>query len=473
MSEYLCPHAKKCGGCQLQNLPYSEQLHMKQAKLIRMLGRFGRVEQIIGMEEPTHYRNKVQAALRMKSGAVVSGVYQSSSGRIVEVEECLLEDASAPPILRTIRRLSASMKIKSYDIPTGRGFLRHILLRRSRTTGEIMVVLVTTPGEFRSERSFVNELTRRHPEITTVVRNVNPTETALFLGQESHVLHGEGYITDRLCGLMFRISPRSFYQVNPTQTEILYAKAREFASLSGGERVLDAYCGTGTIGLSMASAAREVVGVEVNRDAVADARENAARNGIRNATFIAADAGSYMREAAGAGEAFDVVITDPPRAGCSPQFLKSLLTLAPERVVYVSCNPETLARDLYTLTKGGYKVKKIQPVDMFPFTSHVEAVCLLSKLKSTQFIEVKVELDEMDLTAPESKATVREIQEYVFETTGLKVSSLYVAQIKRKFGIIERQNYNLPKSKNGKVPKCPPEKEQAIVDALRHFRMIQ
>ncbi len=412
MSDFICPYAKKCGGCQLQNLPYPEQLRMKQAKLVRLLGRFGRVEQIIGMDNPTHYRAKVQAAFRQKSGVVVSGVYQSSSGRIVEVEECLLEDAAAAPILRTIRKLCASMKIKPYDIPTGRGFLRHVLIRVSRTTGEVMVVLVTTAGEFRSERPFVNELLRRHPEITTLVRNINPTDTPLFLGRESTVLHGEGSITDRLCGLTFRISPRSFYQVNPTGTEILYATARKFASLSDEERVLDAYCGTGTIGLSMAADAREVVGVEVNRDAVADARENAARNGIRNAVFHAADAGRFMEEAAAAGDKFDVVITDPPRAGCSQAFLRSLLTLAPARVVYVSCNPETLARDLYTLTKGGYRARRIQPVDMFPFTAHTETVCLLSKLKSTQFIEVKVELDEMDLTAPESKATVREIQEY-------------------------------------------------------------
>lgn len=375
---FSCPHAKRCGGCQLQNLSYPEQLRMKQAKLIRLLGRFGRVSDIIGMDEPAHYRAKVQAAFRLKSGKVVSGVYQSSSGHIVDVEDCLLEDPAASPILRTIRKLCASMKIKPYDIPSGKGFLRHALIRVSRTTGEIMVVLVTTEGDFRGERAFVNELLRRHPEITTLVRNINPTDTPLFLGKECIVLHGEGYITDRLCGLEFRISPRSFYQVNPTQTEVLYGKAVAFADLSGEERVLDAYCGTGTIGLSMAASAREVVGVEVNRDAVADAKENAARNGIRNAVFHAADAGDFMREAAAAGERFDVVVTDPPRAGCSQAFLRSLIALAPDRVVYVSCNPETLARDLYTLTKGGYKVRKIQPVDMFPYTGHVECAVLLS-----------------------------------------------------------------------------------------------
>ncbi len=377
----LCPYAKKCGGCQLQNLTYPEQLHMKEAKLIRLLGRFGRVSPILGMDDPTHYRAKVQAAFRQKSGAVVSGVYQSSSGHIVDVDACLLEDAAAAPILRTIRKLCASMKVRPYDIPSRKGFLRHVLIRVSRTTDEVMVVLVTAKGVFREERSFVNELLRRHPEITTLVRNINPTDTPLFLGKESIVLYGAGYITDRLCGLEFRISPRSFYQVNPTQTEILYATAWEFASLTGTERVLDAYCGTGTIGLSMAAGAREVVGVEVNRDAVADSRENAKRNNIANASFHAADAGAFMRETARAGEHFDVVVTDPPRAGCSQAFLRCLLTLAPDRVVYVSCNPETLARDLFTLTKSGYQVKRIQPVDMFPHTNHVETVVLLSREK--------------------------------------------------------------------------------------------
>ena len=380
-----CPYAKKCGGCSLQNLPYEEQLHLKQAKLIKLLGRFGRVEEIIGMEDPTHYRNKIQAAFRVRSGKVVSGVYQSASRRIVEVESCMLEDECAAPILATIRKLCASMKIRPYDLESGQGFLRHVLIRKGFVSGEIMVVLVTTKGEFRAERSFINELLRRHPEITTVVRNVNPTDTALFLGSESHVLYGEGYITDRLCGLEFRISSRSFYQVNPIQTEVLYGKAKEFAGLTGKETVIDAYCGTGTIGLTVASGAngfggaKAVIGVEVNRDAVADAIENAKRNGITNAVFHAADAGEFMEAMAAKGHTADVVITDPPRAGCSGKFLHSLMKLAPRRVVYVSCNPETLARDLYTLTKGGYKVRKIQPVDMFPFTSHVECAVSLER----------------------------------------------------------------------------------------------
>ena len=391
-----CPYAKKCGGCSLQNLPYEEQLHLKQAKLIRLLGRFGRVEEIIGMEDPTHYRNKIQAAFRSKSGKVVSGVYQSASRRIVEVESCMLEDECAAPILATIRKLCASMKIRPYDLESGQGFLRHVLIRKGFVSGEIMVVLVTAKGEFRSERSFVNELLRRHPEITTVVRNINPTDTALFLGSEIQILHGEGYITDRLCGLEFRISPRSFYQVNPIQTEVLYGKAKEFAGLTGKETVIDAYCGTGTIGLTVASGAngfggaKAVIGVEVNKDAVADAIENAKRNGITNAVFHAADAGEFMETMAVGGQTADVVITDPPRAGCSGKFLHSLMKLAPKRIVYVSCNPETLARDLYTLTKGGYKVRRIQPVDMFPFTSHSEVVVGLDQKSDIRKSNCKV-----------------------------------------------------------------------------------
>ncbi|MBQ8288575.1 MAG: 23S rRNA (uracil(1939)-C(5))-methyltransferase RlmD [Clostridia bacterium] len=389
MTHTPCPLYKKCSGCQLQNLPYEEQLHLKQARLIRLLGRFGHIEEIIPMEDPTHYRNKVQSAFCMKSGRLTAGIYQSATRRIVEVpasmqDGCMLEDPAATRIVQTICALAPSFKLKPYDLVTGRGFLRHVLVRHGFQSGQVMVVLVTAPGDFPSCRSFVNELCRRHPEITTVVWNVNPTSTPLFLGSESKTLFGEGIITDTLCGLTFRISPRSFYQVNPVQTEILYNTARRFARLTGGERLIDAYCGTGTIGLTMASrpgvvGAKEVIGVELNREAVQDARDNARRNGVETAQFYAADAGEFMKELAARGKSADVVVTDPPRAGCSREFLQSLLTLAPKRVVYVSCNPETLARDLGTLTRGGYRVRKIQPVDLFPFTEHCEVVVLMSQ----------------------------------------------------------------------------------------------
>ena len=374
-----CPHKKKCSGCQLQNLTYEEQLRMKQVKLIGLLGRYGHVEEIIGMENPYHYRNKVQAAFFYRDKKVHSGVYQSATGKIVPVDSCMLCDEMADAIIVTVRKLCHGFKIRPFDLRTGQGFLRHVMVRRGFRSGEIMVVLVTAPGEFRDKRSFTNELLRRHPEITTVVWNVNGSATPLLLGKQSENLYGSGKITEQLCGLSFSISPRSFYQVNPVQTEVLYGKVKEFAALTGKERVIDAYSGTGTIGLTLAEKAREVIGVELSRDAVKDAKDNARLNGISNATFYCGDAGEWMKEAAERKERVDVVVTDPPRSGCTPAFLHSLIALAPKRVVYVSCNPETLARDLYTLKKGGYKVTRIQPVDMFPFTGHVETVVCLNK----------------------------------------------------------------------------------------------
>lgn len=377
-----CPYAKKCSGCQLSNLNYKEQLKLKQVSVIRLLGRYCHVEEIIGMENPFNYRNKVQSAFCEKNNRTVSGIYQSSTNKIVEVNNCLLEDTDASRIVETIKNLCPRFKIKPYDIRTGKGFLRHVLVRKGFKSKEIMVVLVTTKGDFKSKSSFVNELVRRHPEIATVVWNVNPTTTALFLGNRDEILYGKGYIVDNLCDLSFRISPRSFYQINPSQTEILYSIAKEYAKLTGNEAVLDAYCGTGTIGLSMADMARTVIGVELNSDAVKDAKENAKLNKITNAKFYNADAGDFMLDLARSDAKIDVVITDPPRAGCSMKFLSSMIKLCPGRIVYISCNPETQARDLMTLTRAGYRVKKIQPVDLFPHTKHVESVALLQHVKN-------------------------------------------------------------------------------------------
>ncbi len=374
-----CKFAKKCGGCQLQNLEYEEQLSLKQSKVIRLVGKYCHVDEIIGMDEPFHYRNKVQSAFSFRNGKTLCGIYQSATNKIVPVENCLLEDKQASKIIKTVNELVNSFKIKSYDLQTERGFMRHVLVRVAQKTNEIMVVLVTSKGDFPHKSNFVSALLKKHPEITTVVWNINPYKTALMLGDKSETIFGNGFITDELCGLKFRISPKSFYQVNPKQTEILYQKAIEFAKLSGKEKVLDCYCGTGTIGLTMAKGANEVIGVEVNEDAVRDANFNAEANGIKNAKFINADAGEFMQTIAQKGEKADVVITDPPRAGCSAKFIKSLLSLSPKRIIYVSCNPETLSRDLFALRKGGYRVKKIQPVDMFPHTEHVECVVSLTK----------------------------------------------------------------------------------------------
>ena len=379
-----CPYAKKCGGCQLQNLSYEQQLSHKQVKVIRLVGKLCHVEEIIGMENPYRYRNKATRAFSFQRGKGVQGLYQSATERVLPIEDCLLEDALAGKIASTALKLAALLGIQLYDLDTGKGNLRTLLLRRSGTSGEVMAVIVTKSDKFPQKEAFAERLLAAHPEITDLVWNVNSTETAVFLGSKSQVLHGKGYITDYLCGLEFRISPASFYQVNPLQTEILYGKVKEFACLTGKETVLDAYCGTGTIGLTLADCAKQVIGVESNPQAVEDALANAARNHIDNAGFICRDAGQFLEEAAKHREKVDVVITDPPRAGCSKQFLQSLLALAPKRVVYVSCNPETLARDLFVLSKGGYRVKKIQPVDMFPHTNHVETVvCLTRSDKAT------------------------------------------------------------------------------------------
>lgn len=374
-----CPIAKKCGGCQLQNLDYEEQLSLKQSKIIKYIGKYCHVDEIIGMDDPFHYRNKISHALAFRNGSIYSGIYQSATRRVIQADGCLLEDAFADEIVQTVKELCIAFKIKAYDLNTGKGFFRHVLVRRAFNTDETMVVLVTAKGEFPKKSDFVAALLKKHPTVNTVVWNINPTDTPLFLGSKSEILFGDGYITDRLLDNYFRISPKSFYQVNTKQTEILYSKAIEFANLSGKERVIDAYCGIGTIGLSVAKRANEVIGVETNGDAVADAIQNAKLNRITNAEFINADAGEFMAELARKGKSADVVITDPPRAGCSKQFLDSLISLSPKTVVYVSCNPETLSRDLFALRKGGYKVKRIQPVDMFPFTEHIETVVKLTK----------------------------------------------------------------------------------------------
>ena len=374
-----CPFYKKCGGCQLQNMTYEEQLSFKMAKTIKNLGRFGHVDEIIGMEKPYHYRNKVQAAFGFSRGRIISGVYQSSSHNIVPVEKCMIEDEKADGIIRDIRLLLPDFRLTSYNEDTGRGFLRHVLVKRGFSTDEIMVVLVTGTNIFPKKDAFVRALLEKHGEITTVIWNINSSKTSLVLGEKETVLYGKGYITDVLCGKRFRISAKSFYQINPVQTEKLYSKAIEFAELTGKERVFDAYCGIGTIGLVASDKAKEVIGVELNAQAVKDAKNNAKLNETENISFYCDDAGDFMVAMAQEREKADVLFMDPPRAGSDVKFLKSAVNLAPGRIVYISCNVETQARDLSYLCRNGYRVEKIQPVDMFPHTNHVECIVSLSR----------------------------------------------------------------------------------------------
>lgn len=375
-----CPLIKKCGGCQMQHIPYEKQLLVKQGRVQGLIGRYCRMEKIIGMEQPYHYRNKVQAAFGTDArGRLISGVYQSSSHHIVPVDDCLIEDSTADRIIRDIREMMPRFKMTAYDERRRSGFLRHVLVKRAFATGEVMVVLVASTPVFKAQKPFVSELLAKHPEITTVILNVNDRFTSLVLGKSEKTLHGKGYIVDELCGCRFKISAKSFYQINPVQTEKLYAKAVELARLSGTETVLDAYCGIGTIGLVAAKKAGRVLGVELNPDAVRDAVANARLNNAENCRFVCGDAGEHMAAMAAEGIGCDVVFMDPPRAGSDLKFLNALLAMGPKRVVYISCNPDTLARDLRTLSVGGYRVITAQPVDMFPHTEHIETVVLLSK----------------------------------------------------------------------------------------------
>lgn len=491
MDHKICPVTKKCGGCQYIDLPYQEQLKIKQKMAEQLLHKYGKVQKIMGMEAPEHYRNKIHATFAFQKGkGIVSGIYQEGSHKVVPVEECLLEDQRADEIVASVRRLAKSFKIKAYDEDTGYGLLRHVLVRVGKATGQIMVVLVLGSPILPSKKNFVRELCKLHPEITTVILNVNNKRTSMVLGDKEQVLYGKGYIEDRLCEKTFRISAKSFYQVNAVQTEKLYRKALEYAALTGKETVVDAYCGIGTIGLAASDQAKRVIGVELNPSAVKDAVINARINGIENVDFYQNDAGRFMIQLAEAGEKVDVLFLDPPRSGSTKEFMDAALRLKPERIVYISCNPETLARDLEYLTgvredaegkngrKGvgkneGYRVVGMTPVDMFPWTVHVETVVLLSKGEvDSKKIRVEFSLENMDMSEFQDGATYPQIKDYVLEHSGLKVSNLYISQIKRKCGIEVGKNYNLPKSEDSRQPQCPPEKEKAIREAFKYFGMI-
>ena len=380
---FKCPVANKCGGCQMGNLSYQEQLDAKKAQVDELLRPFCRVEPIIGMEDPFHYRNKTHAVLAGdRRGNITSGVYRAGTHDVVPVEHCLIENEKADEIIGTIRGLMKSFRIQPYNEDTRQGFLRHILIRTGYVSGQILVVLVAASPVFPSKNNFVKALLKAHPEITSVVLNINDRATSMVLGKREMTLYGAGFIEDTLCGKVFRISPQSFYQINSVQTEKLYGKAIEYAQLTGKETLLDAYCGIGTIGLACADKCRELIGVELNPAAVKDAISNAKRNKIAHARFTCDDAGRFMLRMAAQKQHLDVLMMDPPRAGSDENFLRAVCTLKPARVVYISCNPETLARDLKYLTTHGYRAAKATPVDMFPCTEHVEAVVLLTRVLS-------------------------------------------------------------------------------------------
>lgn len=496
-----CSFHRQCGGCQIQAMSYERQLKFKESKVRNNLIRIGGftpeeideiMEPVVGMEEPFHYRNKAQYPVgRDKEGNPVAGFYAGRTHDIIANTDCSLGAKENQEILEKILCYMKENCVSAYDEATGKGLIRHILIRKGFQSGELMVCLVINlqgekkTGVYLPRQKKLIDILSSVPNMTSVSVSVNTEKTNVIMGKEIHTLWGKDVIKDTVFirsaernsdvtgrGITFDISPLSFYQVNPVQMEKLYSLALSYAGLTGKENVWDLYCGIGTISLFLAKGAKQVYGVEIIPQAIEDARRNAANNGIENAQFFVGKAEEVLPEKyAKEGISADVIVVDPPRKGCDKACLETMVEMAPEKIVYVSCDSATLARDLRVLCDGGYKLERVRAVDMFPMTVHVETVCILSKLKSAHHIEVEISLDEMDLTKAESKATYEEIRTYVKEHFGLHVTNLYIAQVKRELGIIERINYHIGGGK-AKVPQVTPEKKKAIIDALKYFQMI-
>ena len=467
-----CPYFGQCGGCDFQHMSYTEELRAKRQRVQDALTRLGgtdlQVEEILGAKDPTHYRNKSQYPVG--PGGTI-GFYKARSHQVVGVDRCLIQSEVSDKTAKAVGDWMRRYKISAYDERTGKGLVRHLYVRVNRK-GESLCCVVVNGKQLPREPELAAFVRAAAPRTVGVVLNTNTKKGNVILGDKYRTLWGQDFLMDTLCGLRFKLSVPSFYQVNRDQAEVLYGKALEFAGLTGEETVLDLYCGTGTITLCMAAKAKKVIGAEIVAPAIADAKENAARNGIENAEFFCGDAADIAAKLEQDGLRPDVITVDPPRKGLSPEVIASVAAMGPERVVYVSCDPATLGRDVKLFAELGYRAIRACAVDMFPGTRHVETVVLLSQQKSTSHIEVELDLSELETTTAEAKATYSEIKQYVLEKYGLKVSSLYIAQIKQKYGIIERENYNLPKTEGSKVPQCPKDKEDAIVDALKHFKMI-
>ncbi|MFR3392733.1 23S rRNA (uracil(1939)-C(5))-methyltransferase RlmD [Gemmiger formicilis] len=477
-------YEKKCGGCPLLALPYREQLAKKQARLQELLGGFAPVKAVQGMAEPLHYRNKAIASFATQRGKLVCGLYAEGTHRVLPGADCLLQEEILNKTLAAVLDAARACRWTAYDEDRGTGFLRHTVLRSS-CSGKVLVTLVTPGPDLPGSKNFCTALRKKAPWVVSIVQNINPTRSSAVLGSREKTLYGPGFVLDTLCGTQFAISSRSFYQVNRTQTEVLYKKALELAKLTGRETVIDAYCGIGTIGLCAAPLAKQVIGVERNPAAVKDAAANARRNKIANARFVCADATEWMVAAAGEGLHPDVVFLDPPRAGSTPECIAAVNKMKPRRVVYVSCDPETLARDVAAFTRLGWRAAKFCPVDLFPQTKHVETVVLLSHKKADSYIHIDVEFGEgegkipVDSIAkraeaykPKEKVTYKMIKEYIEAKYGFKVHTAYIAEVKRDLGL---PMYDAPNAvEELKQPrKHPtPEKVEAIKDALRYFAVI-
>ena len=476
--EPKCEFARQCGGCQLQALSYDQQLVFKTNKVKGHLERIGGftdipMEPIIGMDELFHYRNKAQFPVgRNKEGKIVTGFYAGRTHNIIENRDCALGVAENKEVLDCVIAHMEKYGIEPYNEATGKGLVRHVLIRYGYFTKEVMVCLILNGNKIPKEEQLVKSLCEI-PGMTSITINVNKKHSNVILGEEIRLLWGQEYITDRIGDISYQISPLSFYQVNPMQTQKLYAKALEYADLHGEETVWDLYCGIGTISLFLAQKAKFVRGVEIVPAAIENAKENAKLNGLENTEFFVGKAEEVLpREYKKNGVYADVIVVDPPRKGCDETLLETMIEMNPDRIVYVSCDSATLARDLKYLCERGYELRKVCPVDQFGMTVHVETVVLLSQQKPDDHIEIEINLDEIDATSAETKATYKEIEEWVQEHYGFHVTNLNIAQVKQKYGIIERENYNRPKSENSRRPGTTPEKEKAITEALKYFKMI-
>ena len=478
-----CPSARQCGGCQLQAMSYEEQLRFKENKVRNNLSRIGGLteipmEPIIGMDEPWRYRNKAQFPFgKDKDGRIITGFYAGRTHAIIEQEDCLLGVEENQPILDCIRGFMEEYHIAPYEEALHKGLVRHVLIRKGFTTGELMVCLVLNGDvkKLKAPEVLVERLVKLFPShMASISCSINREKTNVIMGKEIVNLHGPGYITDYIGNVCYRISPLSFYQVNPVQTQKLYGTALEYAGLTGEETVWDLYCGIGTISLFLAQKAKKVYGVEIIPQAIDDARANAKLNHFENVEFFVGKAEEILPEQYEKNQVYaDTIVVDPPRKGCDSVCLDTIVKMAPEKVVYVSCDSATLARDVKYLGERGYEVKRVKTVDMFPWSGHVETVVLLSKGEvDSKKIRVEFSLEDMDMSEFQDGATYPQIKEYVLEHTGLKVSNLYISQIKRKCGIEVGKNYNLPKSEDSRQPQCPPEKEKAIREAFKYFGMI-
>ena len=471
-----CPVYENCGGCQLSHLTYEGQLDMKYRRvkdvIERIAGESGDlVRPVLPAAHPFAYRNKMAVPAGLVKGKAALGCYRQGSHDIIPVSSCAIQKEENNRLLQFARRFIEKYRISVYDERTRKGSLRHVM-GRVGDDGKVMVVLVTASKTLPEEKRWIEEIQKELPEVVSLWHNIQPKPGNTILGAKIRHLWGGETLTASLCGLRFEVSPYSFFQVHKEQAEILYEKALKYADLKGGETVIDAYCGTGTISLCLAKKAKRVIGIEIVKPAIEDAKKNAKKNHMENTEFYAADAGKLMPQLYRQGLVPDVIVMDPVRAGCSEEVLKAAAGMNPKRIVYVSCNPATFARDTKILKLEGYEIKKVQPVDMFPQTMHVETVALLCRKDIDNHIEVKLELDEEDITKVESKGTYENIKDYILDKYGLKVSMLYIAQIKRKCGLELGENYNKSKKDNQVVPECPKEKEDAIMDTLKTFGMI-